>query len=191
MTLSRVKLEAFEADAERAEKVSMDETDLEALQLAAYEKGYSAGWDDSASNKLTEESSLRAEVLKAFQRLTEDHGLLRQEFLNTAESLLNTMMEKVMPEMTKASIEQFIRKNLNDILEGEAIAPCLTVHPDMVESVRSYVPNDAGEVKINGDGAYDFGRVEISFGDGGIAADFGKLFSEFPMSSKASEVHIG
>jgi Flagellar assembly protein FliH. len=191
MTLSRVKLEAFEADVEREEKISLDAVELEAAQLAAYEKGYAAGWDDCGASRLTEETSLREEILKGLQDLTKDHGKLRQEFVNAVEALLNAMLEKVIPEIRKASIEEFIIQNLNDILAENENSPCLTVHPNMIEIVKSIVSENTDHIRIIGDASYDIGQVEISFGDGGISADFEKIFSDFPIATRTDELQIG
>ncbi|RWR29913.1 hypothetical protein D2T31_08395 [Sinirhodobacter populi] len=191
MTLSRVKLEAFEADVEREERISLDAVELEAAQLAAYEKGYAAGWDDCGASKLTEEASLRAEIQKGLQDLIKDHSKLRQEFVDATESLLKVMLEKMMPKIRRVSIEEFIIKNLNDILAENENSICLTVHPDMIEVVKSIVSGNTDHVRILGAASYDAGQVDISFGGGGISADFEKIFSDFPIVTKMDELQIG
>lgn len=99
-----LRLEVFEtADAPEEPSLLMPE-DLDELRLAAYERGYAAGFEDAGAQAATEEAARRARVATAVEALNFGYHEARAELLAGLEPVLRAMLDPLLPGVARGMI---------------------------------------------------------------------------------------
>jgi flagellar biosynthesis/type III secretory pathway protein FliH len=123
-----LRLEVFETAAEPARTtVVTDLSALEEARLAAYEQGYTAGWDDAAAAQADNQALLGAEIARNLQALAFTYQEARAHVLRAIEPLLVQMAERVLPDMARAALAPMIVETLRPLAEGLADTPVVLV----------------------------------------------------------------
>lgn len=104
--VARLKLETFDmprfgrADAaERATAVAVED-----VRLAAYETGYSAGWEDAVAAQSGDELRIREDLARNLRDLSFTYHEARAHLLRGLEPLLRGMADLVLPELARATL---------------------------------------------------------------------------------------
>ena len=129
MTLSRFRLESFEPDlpAETDPLLALEPAEFEEAKLAAFEKGYTAGWDDAIAAQDAEAARLRADLGQNLQALNFTYHEARQHVLAALKPLLIDMCAKVLPVIARESIAPMVADQLTPIAENLASTPITIV----------------------------------------------------------------
>jgi hypothetical protein len=118
-----LRLEVFEmADLSEGPSVLMPE-DLEELRLTAYERGYIAGWDDSARQADAEASARQAQVAARIEALTFGYHEARNEILTGLGPLLSAMIDTLLPAVARAAVIPLVIEHLLPLAVARAESP--------------------------------------------------------------------
>lgn len=126
--MSPLRLEVFEGQADAPDHAVMaDSGYLEDLKLAAYEQGYSAGWEDASSS---DESDLRTRQLAAarnLQALAFTHHEARGLLLRALAPVIRSMTDTILPEIARAALGAVVLEEVTKAA-GQALDAPLTLH---------------------------------------------------------------
>ncbi len=134
-------LETFDMPAPVANLPEVAQGEIEELRLAAYEQGYSAGWDDAVAAQSDEVSQLRADLGRNLIEMTLAHREARQHVLGTLEPLLLDMVTKVLPTIAHQTLGPIILEQLRPVAETMSSAPIIVMtaprNREIVENLLS------------------------------------------------------
>lgn len=134
----RIRLETFLDPAPDGETtVVTDMRAMEEARLAAYEQGYAAGWDDSASAAESDRGKLAADLGQHLQTLGFTYHEARAHLLAALEPLLLQMTATVLPAMARAGLGALVVDTLRPLAAQMTLVPVeLTLHPDARPAVE-------------------------------------------------------
>jgi len=101
-------------------------TDLGAMEderLAAYEQGYTAGWDDATTAQSEEQAQLSGEIARNLQALSFTFHEARAHVLSAIEPLLTDMTALLLPKIAREALAPVILETLMPLAERMAEAP--------------------------------------------------------------------
>ena len=104
---ARLKLEVFDQQAVPAEAAAAGAVSAEAVEdvrLAAYEKGYSAGWEDAVAAQSDDQLRIRDDLARNLGDLSFTYFEARAHLLGGLEPLLMGMVDRVLPEIARATL---------------------------------------------------------------------------------------
>lgn len=129
--MSTLRLESFEAEEVAPDRVDPAKTELEEARLAAFESGYSAGWDDAVSAQDTTAAQMRSQLAQHFQDMSFTFHEARVHVLRSVEPLIATILEKVLPDLARASLVPRIQEMIQPALETLSDSPItISLHPE-------------------------------------------------------------
>jgi len=100
-----LQLEVFEsAETAKEDSVVLSTEALEEARLAAFEKGYRAGWDDCAAAAEEDQTRLRSDVARSLQTLSFTYEEARAHLLAALAPLLRDMTDRILPEIARDCI---------------------------------------------------------------------------------------
>lgn len=123
---ARFELEVFDLPA-AAPEPALRAAEAEDLRLAAFEQGYTAGWDDAVAAQDTEQARLRADLGRNLQDLSFTYHEARGHVLRALEPLLHDMVGKVLPEIGRAALARIVLETLLPLAEEMASAPITVI----------------------------------------------------------------
>ncbi|MGR3756391.1 MAG: ABC transporter ATP-binding protein [Tranquillimonas sp.] len=98
---------------------------LEAERLAAYDKGYGAGWEDAVRAASQDRDRIGQELADNLRDLSFTYHEARAHVMRGLAPLLTGVMEQVLPAAMRASFGQRLAEEIAELAEG----PCdLPVH---------------------------------------------------------------
>lgn len=119
-----IQLESFESDGlAQAQDLQIDRNAFEEARLAAFEKGYTAGWDDAIAAQEAEGARLRADIGQNLQDLSFSYHEARQHVLSALKPLLVDMAAKMLPAMARATLAQMVAEQLTPLAESLTSSP--------------------------------------------------------------------
>lgn len=131
----RLKLEVFEPASPALARAEA-EAATEELRLAAFEKGYSAGWEDASAADAGEQHRLRNEIAHQLQELAFTYHEARALVLRELEPLLRAMAELVLPRVAHEALVPLIGEAIGDIAAERSDAPLrLRLSPSDAEAL--------------------------------------------------------
>lgn len=140
-----LKLEIFEAaDAPPAAAGTADHT-LEEARLAAYEQGYTAGWEDASGAAAQEQTRIRADLARSIQALGFTFHEARAHVLKALGPLMQEMTGRLLPEMAREALAPTVLEALMPLAERLAEAPVeLVLNPASRVPVESLLEQATG-----------------------------------------------
>lgn len=127
-----LKLEVFETAQEPSEKaiVVLDALALEDSKLAAYDQGYSAGWEDATTAQSDDQTRMRADLARNLQNLGFTYHEARTHVLRAVEPLLQQVVGRLLPALARETLAPVVLEVLMPLVEKLADAPIsLVVNP--------------------------------------------------------------
>jgi len=98
MMAVRLKLEHFDPlEDEQSSLVPISSTKLEQERLAAFERGYAAGWEDAVSANEADASKVSADLAHTLQDLDFSRTEMSQHLLRSFETLVHGMVDVLLP----------------------------------------------------------------------------------------------
>lgn len=117
----------------------------EDVKLAAYEQGYSAGWEDATKAQADAKAEVEAEVAQHLQRLAFGYQEARQMVLQAMEPLLTQMTTRLLPAIAAESLAPLVLEAVMPLAESLADAPItLRVAPEAKAAVERMVADAIG-----------------------------------------------
>lgn len=124
---SRLRLESFEPRAPEDAELALDPAEFEEAKLAAFEKGYQAGWDDAVAAQNAETARLHADLGQNLQALGFTYHEARQHMLDALRPLLIDICAKVLPELARDSLGPVVAEQLLPVADTLVSAPVAVV----------------------------------------------------------------
>ena len=141
---SRLRLEVFEPSGHGGARLEMSESDLEETRLAAFENGYSAGWEDAVAAEVNEAARAQAELTHGLLDLSATFDEARSHILRAMEPLLRDMVSKVLPAIGRLTLAQMALEATLPLAVDLAEAPLtIAVHPDSLRAVQHLLADSA------------------------------------------------
>ena len=162
----RIQLEVFELTDMTDERVELGQAELEECRLAAYEQGYTAGWDDAVAAQDGEVARLRADLGQNLQDMSFTYHEAHSHVLRTLEPLLNDMVAKVLPAIARDTLAPMVLEHLRPIAKDLADQPVsLVANPANRDLLERLVVDEAPFPLTF--------QEEASLGDGQVYLRFG------------------
>lgn len=162
-----LRLEVFQTALEPARTtVVTDLSAMEEARLAAYEQGFTAGWDDATTAQADNQTLLGAEIAKNLQELSFTYQEARTHVLRSLEPLLARMAERVLPDMARAALAPMIVETLRPLADTLADIPVvLVINPAARPAVEALIDR-AGwlPVTIETEATLGEGQAHLRFG---------------------------
>ena len=90
---------------------------------AAYEQGYSAGWDDATGAGSEEQARIGASFARALQDMTFTYHDARAQVIDQLEPLLRAMITDLLPGLAEPALVAQILKQIQPLAESAADMP--------------------------------------------------------------------
>jgi len=165
----RLKLEVFDIGGPRAvaEEARVTAAALDDARAASYETGYAAGWEDAVAAQATEQSRISEEIARNLQALSFTYHESRSHLLRTLEPLLRDMVAKVLPDMARESLGQFVLDALRPIAAQLTDTPVtITLNPASRGAVEQHLAAETSlPIRIVEDASLGEGQVFLRFND--------------------------
>lgn len=126
MTARLLHFEVFDLP-DLARRSDIRDEALEDARLAAYEQGFTAGWEDAVAAQDAEVSRLRAGLGRSLEDLSFTYHEAHGHVLRALEPLLLDMVGKVLPQVARETIGQVALDHLRPLARSLAGAPIRVV----------------------------------------------------------------
>ena len=138
-----VRLETFETEAFEPQQIEIAPAEFEEARLAAFEKGYSAGWDDAIASQDAEVAKLRTLLGRQLQEMSFSFHEARRNLLAALQPLLLEMTAKVLPAAAKEALPRIVADELLP-LAGTLLDRPVTVvaNAASLAQLRALMPQD-------------------------------------------------
>lgn len=200
MMASPLRLEVFDDTDNVDEPVSLTPSELEESRLAAFEQGYTAGWDDAAMAQTDEVARLRADLGRNLQEMSFSYHEARGHTLRALEPLLHDMVTKVLPAVARETLGQMVLEQLRPVAERLVETPILvTANPVNREAIEALVIGQAGiPMRFAGEATLGEGQVYLRLGQtesrvdlDGVTATIAAAVAAFFQIEKEKEIVNG
>ncbi|MDR0809133.1 MAG: flagellar biosynthesis protein [Gemmobacter sp.] len=140
-----LKLESFEAtDIPPAAESGADHA-MEDARLAAFEQGYTAGWDDASNASAQDQTRIRADLARSIQALGFTFHEARTHVLKALGPLIQEMTVRLLPELAREALAPTVLETLLPLAERLAEAPIdLVLNPAARTPVESLLEQATG-----------------------------------------------
>lgn len=166
--MSFLKLEVFETDNSAATTtVVTDISALEEARLAAYESGYTAGWDDASTAQSEDQAHVGANLARNIQTLGFTYHEARIHVLRAVEPLLQEIVGRLLPEMAHEALAPVVLETLMPLAEQMADAPVtLVLNPAVRPAVEALLEQATGlSITLQEEPTLGEGQVYLRLGD--------------------------
>ncbi|MBK5934067.1 flagellar assembly protein FliH [Rhodovulum imhoffii] len=137
---SRLRLESFDGVPPDAPGPAED---TGALRTAAYEEGYSAGWDDAIAREAAERTRIGTDFAKTLQEMAFSYHEARSSVIQALSPLLQAMAERILPQAAQARFAETVLEAATDLAACVANRPVeIRVAPENLEALERLLPPD-------------------------------------------------
>lgn len=114
--------------------------------LAAYERGYAAGWDDAVAAQEQERNSVSADLAESLRQISLAKEDIRSETLKSVESLFHEMVTAVLPRIAAASLGKTVVETLQPLMaEKTDLNVELVINPENAAAIASLLRGMPGK----------------------------------------------
>lgn len=110
--------------------------DLEEERLAAYERGYSAGWEDAAKAHAEEQGHISSEFARNLQDLSFTFHEAQAALLQDMEAILSGIVERVLPGALRPALTEHVVDRAVELARVPGQVVEIVVAPENVERVE-------------------------------------------------------
>lgn len=142
-----LKLEVFETEPapSKSATIVLDGGTLEEERLTAFDKGYSAGWEDATSAQADDQTRMRADLTRHLQSLSFTYHEARGHVLRAIEPLLLQIVGRLLPEIAREALGPVVLEALMPMAEQMAEAPVtLMINPAARPAVEALLEQATG-----------------------------------------------
>ncbi|MAC81085.1 MAG: ABC transporter ATP-binding protein [Rhodobacteraceae bacterium] len=180
MPISHLLEDFRTTDPAETDTLLMSELDLEEQRLAAFEKGYSAGWEDA----IAADTQGKAHLSAALTQNLEDAAFSYHEALTQMQAsvmpVFEAIAEQLLPGMIRAGLAPQILRALDDIATQAMGRPLvLAIPPGTEQVIAPLLPEiDNVEIILDEDPTLTDGQARLHLDDGGVEIDLTALADE-------------
>ncbi len=144
--MALLSLEVFEGPAEQgSDTVVTDIGAIEDAKLAAYEQGYTAGWDDASAAQADDQSRIKADLARNLQTLGFTFHEARVHVLHAIEPLLQDMVRTILPATAREALPSIVLETLMPLAGEMADAPVtLVLNPAVRPAIEALLEQATG-----------------------------------------------
>ena len=173
--MAPLRLEVFETEQPEGQSATVV-TDLAALEeakLAAYEQGYSAGWEDAGAAAEADQTRIKADLSRSIQALSFTYHEARTHVLQATEPLIVRVLARLLPQIAAKSLPARVVEELRPYLRDCVETPIqLVMNPaarPAIEMLLSESP-DLPVVLVD-EPTLGEGQVYINLGESELRVD--------------------
>jgi len=168
-----LQLATFEIPGAADHLAGMAESQAEEMRLAAYEQGYTAGWDDAIAAQTDEIARLRADLGRNLLDMSLSYQDARRHVLGALEPLLDEMIAKVLPAIARQTLAPIILEELRPAAENMAGAPLIVrTAPGNCAAVERLVATQTGlPVQVVAEPTLGEGQAYLKLADSEVRVD--------------------
>ncbi|WP_170405947.1 ABC transporter ATP-binding protein [Ruegeria arenilitoris] len=136
-------LEDFTAQADGADLRLLDEEALEEERLAAFERGYGAGWEDALQAQTQGRAALAEDMRAAFSDMSFTYQEALTRMTLSLEPMFSALVQTVLPQALDRGLAARVIEQLSEMAKAQVAQPILLLVPPGVEGdVEALLPAD-------------------------------------------------
>ena len=163
-----LRLEVFETEqsASSGKTVVLDTMHLEETKLAAYDSGYTAGWEDAAAAQAGDQTRVQADLARNLQGLSFTFHEARQHVLRALHPLMSEMVARLLPAIARETLAQVVLEQVMPLAEKLADTPItLVLNPAARPAVEALLEQATGlPLVVEEEPSLSEGQVYLQFG---------------------------
>ena len=184
-----LRLEVFDTapTAEGGVQPLVEVSALEEAKIAAYEQGYSAGWEDASAAQQGDQTRIRADLARNLQSLSFTFQDARSHVLQAIRPLILEMTGRLLPELAREALAPTVLDALMPMAEEIGDAPLtLVLNPAVRERVEGLVAQATGlPVVIEEEDSLGEGQVYIRLGPQETTVDLTRVTQDISAAVRA------
>jgi flagellar assembly protein FliH len=139
---------------------------LDDAKVTAFERGYSAGWEDAAAAQADDQSRIKADLARNLQSLAFTFQDARSHVLQAIRPLLTEMVTRLLPDVAREALAPSVLEALTPLAHDLTDAPLtLVLNPAARAAVEDLVTRATGlPMVIDEEPSLGEGQVYIRFG---------------------------
>lgn len=144
----------------------MPEEDLEDLRLAAFEKGYSAGWDDAIAAQTRDQARISSSLASSLDDLSFTYQEAINQMILSVEPIFRGLVGKVLPDVADRAFAMQIVAQLQELVRDQVSQPVtVAVPPGQGAPLHALIPEKlAMPVRIFEDPTLEDGQADLRLG---------------------------
>lgn len=160
--------------------------DLEEERLAAYEKGYSAGWEDAARAHADEQTHISSELARNLQDLSFTFHEAQAALAQDMEAILSGLVDRVFPAALRPALAELVVERTLEVARAPGQVVEIVVAPENVDRVEHLCQaRPTPPVRIAGEPSLGAGQAFLRFAASEEKIDLDAILAE--MSSAMSQ----
>lgn len=165
MSISHL-LEDFSAYA-RGRPVSLTDVSLEEFKLEAFEKGYQAGWDDSAKAQSDAAGHISADLAQNLQELSFTYQEAYAAVLNALRPLIEQTVQQVLPKLAHQGLGAQVSELLSEMARDHGRQPVeMVTAPQNAAALEAVIDqHEALPIELRAEPSMSDGQVYLRFGE--------------------------
>lgn len=165
----------------------VEATAAEEAKVAAFEQGYSAGWDDAAAAQQGDQSRISADLARNLQSLSFTFQDARSHVLQAIRPLMLEMINRLLPEVAHEALAPTVLEALTPIADEMSDAPMtLVLNPAVRSQVEDLVSQATGlPMVIEEEPSLSEGQVYIRFGTAEAKVDLDRVTADIAAAVRA------
>ena len=136
-------------------------------ELATYERGYTAGWEDCARSHTASEGDSEAEFQNALRELSFTYQEAYTAIVKSLEPLFKQVVEVTLPNLAHESLGLTLKEQIMQVARnnaGSALEICC--HPSQEARLSALIEDgQAMQTRIKGDATLGEGQITLRFSD--------------------------
>lgn len=163
------------------------EDEWEDHRLAAFEQGYSAGWDDAVRVQAEDQSRVSEALMRGLEDISFSYHEALAQMLASLEPLFRSLVDAVLPEAMARSFGHHIVAQLRQMAEQQASGPVVLVLPAGAgAAIRPMLERDFPmPVDLREDPALAPGRAFVRLGEAERELDCQRLIASLATAIEA------
>lgn len=165
----------------------VEATAVAEAKVAAFEQGYSAGWDDAAAAQQSDQSRIRADLARNLQSLSFTFQDARSHVLQAIRPLILEMVNRLLPEVARETLAPTVLEAVMPLADRLADAPLtLVLNPSVRGQIEELVAQATGlPMVIDEEPTMPEGQVYIRFGTTETKVDLAQATTDIAIAVRA------
>ncbi len=184
-----LRLEVFDSSqaADGSPLPLIEATAAEEAKVAAFEQGYSAGWDDAVAAQQGDQSRISADLARNLQSLSFTFQDARSHVLQAIRPLMLELINRLLPEVPHEALAPTVLEALTPIADEMSDAPMtLVLNPAVRPQVEDLVTKATGlPLVIEEEPSLSEGQVYIRFGTAEAKVDLDRVTADISAAVRA------
>lgn len=146
---------------------TLSDVKIEELRLEAFERGYQAGWDDSARAQRDSGTRLSEDFARNIRDLSFTYDEAHAGFVAAMQPLIGQIVNAVLPELAHATLGVRVAALIEEEADACGRQPViLTTAPASAGALQAVLPRDAGfPIEVRHDDTIAEGQVQLRIGE--------------------------